>query len=420
MKIGLKKLANRVLFSGCLLGLMATKLHAEDWTEYRGPTHDAVSNETIAPWTSDPKVLWKVKMGEGFGTYAVAGKQAFLTCEAGGKEVCQALDVNTGDKLWTTPLGQTIFEKSGGNGPRSTPAVDGDYVYMLGTYMTIACMNKSDGKIVWGHDLTSEYKSEGNKTGGIKQWGNSASPVIDGDLVFVMGAAPNCAFMAFHKKTGKGVWATGNEKLTHATPTIATIHGIRQIIFFVQSGLVSCDVASGKELWRYAFPFNTSTAISPIVFEDVVYCSAGYDVGGGACKVSKSGNGLSAKELWRTKGKNVNHWSTPVCKDGYLYGLFGFKQFKTEPLKCVDIRTGKEIWSQDGFGQGGVQLVGDKLVVLGDQGQIVMAAASPDGYKELARTQPFEGKCWNMPVVSGGKLFARSTKEAVCLDVSGK
>ena len=420
MKLGLQKLAGRVLLSGCLLGSLAANVLAEDWTEYRGPTHDSVSKETIAPWTSEPKLLWKVKMGEGFGTYAVVGNQAFLTCETGGKEACIALDVKTGATLWTTPLGKTIFEKQGGNGPRSTPAVDGDLVYVLGTYMTIACMNKSDGKMVWGHDFTAEYKSEGNTTSGIKAWGSAASPVIDGDLIFVVSGAPKGSLMAFNKKTGKGVWATGNEKLTHASPAIATIHGIRQVIFFVQSGLVSCDVATGKELWRYAFPFSISTAASPIVFEDIVYCSAGYGVGAGAAKISKAGNGLAATELWRTKGQNINHWSTPVCKDGYLYGLYGFKEYGTEPLKCLDIRTGKVLWSHDGFGQGGAQLVGDKLIVQGDAGQIVMVQASPEGYKELGRTKPFDGKCWNMPVVSGGKLFARTTKEAACLDVSGK
>jgi hypothetical protein len=226
--------------------------------------------------------------------------------------------------------------------------------------------------------------------------------------------------MAFNKNTGAIAWAVGNEKLTHATPAIATIHGVRQVIFFVQSGLVSCETTTGKELWRYPFKFSTSTAASPIVSDDIVYCSAGYGVGAGACRVAKNGDGFKATEIWRTPGNNINHWSTPVCKDGYLYGLYGFKQFATEPLKCVEIATGKVVWSQDGFGQGGVQLVSDHLVIQGDQGQIVLADASPKGYNEVGKTQPLHGKCWNMPVVSDGRLYARSTTEAVCLDVSSK
>jgi len=245
--------------------------------------------------------------------------------------------------------------------------------------------------------------------------------VIDGDLVYCVGGGPGKALMAFDKKTGKPAWYHGDDKLTHATPTVATIQGVRQVIFFTQSGLVSCNATTGREVWRYAFPFKTSTAASPIVYQDVVYCSAGYGVGSGAAKIVKSGDGFRATELWRKEGNVLaNHWSSAVCKDGYLYGMFGFKEFATEPLKCVEIATGKEVWSEKGFGQGGLSLVGDKLVCQGDAGQIVLAEASPKGYHELAKVQPFEGKCWNLPVVSDGKLFARSTKEIVCLDVSGK
>ncbi len=395
---------------------------AGEWPEYRGPNHDCVSAEKVSPWTGDPKVLWKIKMGPGFGTYAVVGGSAYVFCEDAGRETCVSLDIKTGKANWTSPIDKTIHERSGGDGPRTTPAVDGDHVYVLGTYLKLACLNAANGKVVWGHDLNAEFQGQ-SATGGIKQWGNAASPVIDGDLIFVVGGGPGKSLIAFEKKTGRLAWAHGDEKLTHATPTIATIHGIRQVIFFTQSGLVSCETTSGKELWRYAFPFSTSTAASPVVSDDIVYCSAGYGVGGGAARISKEGDKLVATQIWRDKGI-INHWSSAVCKDGYLYGLFGFKQFGTEPLKCVEIATGKIIWSQDGFGQGGVLRVGDHLLVQGDKGQIVMVDASPTAYKELSRTEPFDmgpkDKCWNMPVVSDGKLFARSTSQAVCLDVSGK
>ena len=392
---------------------------AGEWPEYRGPTHDCVSTETLTAWKGDPKVLWKIKMGPGFGSYAVAGGKAFVFCEDGGQEKCVSLDVKTGKAFWATPIDKTIHENSGGNGPRSTPAVDGDQVFVISTYLKLICLNAATGKPIWGHDIDKEFQGQ-SRTDGIDKWGNSASPVLDGDLVFLVGGGRDRSMMALDKKTGRVAWAHGNEKLTHATPALATIQGVRQVIFFTQSGLVACETISGKELWRYAFPFSTSTAASPVVFEDIVYCSAGYGVGGGACRISKNGDQLKATEIWRTEKKNVNHWSTPVCKDGYLYGLFGFKQFASEPLKCVDIKTGKEMWSHDGFGQGGVQLVGDHLVVQGDGGQIVMVDASPKEYNEVGRTQALAGKCWNMPVVSDGKLYARSTTEAVCLDVSGK
>jgi outer membrane protein assembly factor BamB len=201
----------------------------------------------------------------------------------------------------------------------------------------------------------------------------------------------------------------------------ATILGVRQIIFFTQKGLVSVLPGNGKVLWRHPFRFNVSTASSPIVSGDIVYCSAGYGVGGGACKISKTAAGFAAHELWRHEGGTVNHWTTPVCKDGYLYGLFGFKEFGMAPLNCIEIATGKEVWSQPGFGSGGgTILVDGHVLVQGDKGPLVLVEATPAGYKEVARAQPLGGKCWTMAVVSNGRIYARNTKEGVCLDVSAK
>jgi outer membrane protein assembly factor BamB len=397
---------------------------AADWTEYHGPKHDSSSTETIAAFSTEgPRELWRIKMGEGFGTYVAAGGKAYLTCEDGGIEKCVALDAATGKPLWTTPMdNRTIHESQGGNGPRSTPAIDGDRIYVLGTYLKLLCLDAKSGKPIWGHDIDKEYHGQ-SAEGSIGKWGNAASPVLDGDLVFIVGGGSGKSLMAFDKKSGKVAWAHGDEKLTHATPTIATIQGIRQVIFYTQSGLVACETIGGKELWRFPVPFKVSSAASPVVYQDVVYCAAAYGVGGAACEIIKSDKGLAAKELWRNKDMQ-NHWSTPVCKDGYVYGLYGWRALGTAPLKCVDIKTGKQFWSHDGFGQGGIQLVGDRLVVLGDAGQLVVVEASPDGYKELSRAQPLHGKCWNMPVVSEGRLFARSSDpgkgEAVCLDVSQK
>ena len=122
-----------------------------------------------------------------------------------------------------------------------------------------------------------------------------------------------------------------------------------RLFFFTQKGLAALDVKDGKVLWRQDYSYKTSTAASPIVWQDIVYCSAGYGVGAGAFKISKTGFEFSSAQIWRTEGKNINHWSTPVCKDGYLYGLFGFKEYGKCPVACVDIRTGEMKWKQEGF-----------------------------------------------------------------------
>ena len=193
---------------------------------------------------------------------------------------------------------------------------------------------------------------------------------------------------------------------------------MRQIVFFTQEGLVSADAGTGDVLWRYDYRFNVSTAASPIVAGDLVYCSAGYGVGAGLVRIEKQGDSFSANEVWRKRNKLVNHWSTPVHKDGYHYGMFSFKKYGEGPLKCVRLSDGEIMWEKEGFGPGNVVLVRGHLVALGDAGQLVVVEATPNAYREVARADVVGGKCWSTPAVIDDRIYVRSTTEAICLDVS--
>ena len=183
---------------------------------------------------------------------------------------------------------------------------------------------------------------------------------------------------------------------------------------------MSVKPGDGSLLWRHPFRYRTSSAASPVVSGDIVYCAAGYDVGAGAVRISRQGAAMAATELWRSTGNQpvANHWSTPVVHDGHLYGMFSFKEYGSGPLKCVEIGTGKVLWEQSGFGAGNVILAGKQVVALADDGQLVLVEASPKGYTELARAKVVGGKCWSTPVLDAGRLYVRSTTEAVALDVA--
>jgi outer membrane protein assembly factor BamB len=407
-------------------------MHAVDWPQYRGPSGDGKSPEKIVLPTGStaPKQLWKVPSDSGFSSFAVAGGRAFTLslkdAEGAKQESVVAYDAKTGKELWFAPLNVPNFGNDGGNsgtadnkggdGPRSTPTTDGSKVYVMSSELVLRAFDAATGKVAWSHDLMKEFAGR-NIT-----WKNAASPLLEGGLLYVAGGGPGQSLIAFNPQNGSVAWKVLDEKMTHATPVAATILGQRQIIFFLQSGLVSVEPKTGRELWRYAFDYKTSTAASPVVDGDIVYCSAGYNVGAGAVRISKEGLNYKATEIYRfrTNKPLANHWSTPVVKDGYLYGMFQFKEYGNGPIKCVDIKTGAVKWEQPGFGPGQVILIGDRVLALADNGELVVFEAKPDAFHQISRAKVLDGKCWTTPIVSNGLIFARSTKEAVCLDATGK
>jgi outer membrane protein assembly factor BamB len=408
------------------LALASFTANADDWTQYRGPNNDGSSSEKLPTknFGKQPRALWKTDAYPlGFSSFVTEGNTAFTVCARGGKEVLVAVNANNGKQLWSFNIGDTDYgngggnagarNNSGGDGPRSTPSVVDGKVYATSANMGLYCLDAKSGKQLWSHDLLKEFNGVNIK------WENAASPLIDGDLVFMAGGGKGQALLAFNKNSGKVAWKTGDDVMTHSTPVVASIHGVRQVIFFTQPGLVGCDVKTGKVLWRYDFNFAVSTAITPIVAGDIVYCSAGYGVGSAAVRI---GPGFKVDELWRIHGhKDVaNHWSTPVYKDGHLYGMFSFKKYGDGPLKCVELATGKVVWEKEGFGPGNCILIDGSLLALSDDGHVVLAEADSKAYREQSRFKAVSGKCWTTPILANGRIYVRSTTEAACFDVSGR
>ncbi len=422
--------AKHLALASLCLATICADASASDWPQYRGPNHDGSSPEKILhTWPAGGLAeVWKTPLADGFSSFAVADGKAFtlVTREVEGakQEVCLALDAKTGKEIWAMPLGIAKYDgggdsgaadNKGGDGPRSTPAYDHGKVYTYSSRMILKCFDAATGKELWASDIIKDHGGHNI------HWESAASPLIEGSLVFIAGGGSGEALLAFDKDDGHVVWKGQDDTMTQSSPVAATVLGERQIIFFTQSGLVSVVPKTGDVLWRYPFKYKTSTAISPVVSGDIVYCSAAYGVGAGACKIAKADGKFTAAELWTELGpasQIQSHWATPVSSGGYLYGLYGQAKFARAPLKCVEAATGKVLWSQDGFGPGGVTLVDGHIMVLSDAGDLVLVKAIPAAYTEEARSHILAGKCWNIAAVSDGKVYARSTKEGVCVKVS--
>ncbi|MCB9767193.1 MAG: PQQ-binding-like beta-propeller repeat protein [Candidatus Omnitrophica bacterium] len=405
--------------------------YSVDWEQYNGNDSTRTTPEKIDLSTlkgNQAKVLWKVPVRNGFSSFSTAGDKIFTLVtrkdqDGIERECCVALNANTGEEIWAQFLGFAKYDgggdsgtetNRGGDGARSTPSNDGERVYVYDSRMNLYCFDIEDGSVKWQKSIEKDY--DGREI----RWQSAASPLLMDYLCIVAGGGEGQTMLGFDKRNGSLMGAVGDDLMTHATPIRAKIHGIEQAIFFLQSGVTSVDVSDGQILWHFDFPYVTSTAASPVVAGDLVYCSAGYGVGAALHRIKKTDSGFEAEELWRAKNRLFNHWSTPVYKDGYLYGMFSFKDHGTGPLECVRLEDGEVIWSEAGFGPGNVIFTdgGNQLLALSDRGEIVVIDPNPESYKELARVDVLDGKCWSTPILANGKIYARSTTEAVCLDVS--
>lgn len=397
--------------------LTAHSVQAVNWDNFRGPGGDGISPEQgLTTWpASGPRLIWKSQVNNGFSTFSVHGGKAYTqvtrTMGDAEREVCLALDAATGAELWAVDIDRTDYDSGSGegDGPRSTPVYYEGRIFVLSSFLVLVALDANSGQELWRKDLANIYGGEAIT------WQNSASPVISDGLIFLNANGSPNTILALSVTDGSLVWKATKEPMTHATPVFATIHGIRQLIFLTQNGLLSLNPADGTQLWRYTFPYNTSTGASPVVCDDMVYCSAAYGVGAAVAKISLTDGKFSAQTLW--SNSQMNHWSTPVCYNGYLYGLYGNGAYNTAPLKCLEMASGVSRWSRSGFGLGGLILAEGKLIVQSDVGEIALVEASPTAYKELARFQAVDGKSWNAPALSNGRLYARSISEAACYEL---
>jgi outer membrane protein assembly factor BamB len=404
---------------------------AADWPQYRGPNHDGISFDRLnTEWTgSVTNPLWRVLVPNCLGSLTASGGRVFTQTrrpvQGTNMEVVVALAAGSGLELWSTPVDNALYPNGGvgfDDGPRSTPVVDGGSVFVLSSYHKLWRLNAMDGAVIWRKDLPALYGGE------VIPWQNAASPLIENGLIYINANCNTQTLLALRTSDGEPAWRSQDVAMTHATPVLATIHGVRQVIFATQDGLVSVDPLAGAPLWRaeYPIPYTICIGVSPVVDEDMVFATGAqvYGMESMALRVDLSDGVWTTTRLWATNNP-TSHWMTPVARQGFLYGQFGIQSFDSvnAQLKCVDLRTGVVKWSVNGFGRGATVLVDDYLVSLTERGQLVLVRPNPTAYTELARFTAIPNyfgdtnKCWNGPAVSDGRLFVRSTAYVAAFDL---
>lgn len=390
---------------------LSTTLLAEDWFRWRGPKLTGVSSET--KWKSDwpngeVKIAWKTKVGTGFSTMAVSNGLVYTMGNVDGLETVYAIDVNTGKTVWKHDYAHPLDPKFFEGGPCSTPTVDPatGAVYTLSRRGDVFCLDAKTGKVRWKKNVQKETDAA------IPDWGFSGAPLVLGSgLVLNVGEAG----MALDKKTGKTLWTTDPSEAGYSTPLPVTLTGgARAILLGSAKAYLAVDPSTGKEIWRHRW--NTRygvNAADPIMIGNQIFISSGYNKGSAMLQLDAKGQ---PTEIWKSKDLRTQ-MNPGVYHEGYVYGTDG-NAGNDATLNCIDWKTGDLKWSQKAIGTGGVTLADGKLIVLTSRGELIVAPASPNGFKPISRAQVIGGKCWTVPVLSHGRIYCRNAAgDLVCVDV---
>ena len=386
---------------------------AQDWPQFLGPDRTGVYRGPALSesWPAQgPKVVWSTPVGQGFSGPVVVQGRVILFHRMGAHEVVDAFDARTGAAQWRYAYATTYRDDFGfDEGPRAVPVVVNGIIYAFGAEGQLHAIDLAKGTKVWSIDTMSRF--------GVPKgfFGASGSPLVEGGRVMANVGGPKAGIVAFDAKTGHVLWATTTDGASYSSATGATIAGRRVAIFLTRAGIVGLDPATGQvqfqKPWRARQAASVNVA-TPVVVGNLLFVSAEYGPGAGVFDIT----GSMLKELWSSDEALSNHYSTSVHHEGILYGYHGRQEFGPS-FRAVELRTGKVRWSQEQFRAGSVMLAGDRLVILRESGELILAAASPDAFTPVARAQILPAVVRAYPALSDGFLYVRNEKTLVALDL---
>jgi outer membrane protein assembly factor BamB len=389
---------------------------AADWPQFLGPARNGVSTETglAATWPKKgPAVVWDRDVGEGFSGPVAVGDRVVLFHRVGDEEVVECLSAADGTTKWKKGYPTHYRDALGkGDGPRATPVVADGRVYTLGADGVLQCLKLEDGDKVWRKDLRKEYEIPRS------YFGVGSSPILEGGRLLVnVGGGNGAGVVAFAKDDGKELWKADDHEASYSSPVAADLAGKRTAVFLTREGLLALDPADGtirySKHWRSRMDASVNAA-SPVVVGDQIFLTACYGTGAVLLRAKKDG----VEEAWKNDASLSCHFDTPVYQDGFLYGFHGREDVEGGRLRCIDLKTGDVKWTADGFNTGSMILADGKLIILTEDGDLVLAKATPAKYEELARATVLQSPPVRAAIaLADGKLYGRDARKLVCWDL---
>jgi outer membrane protein assembly factor BamB len=397
-----------------ILALTATaQTSVSDWPQFLGPDRNGVYRGPALADTwpaGGPTVVWKKQVGPGFSGPAVAQGRVILFHRVSDREVVESLDPRTGATQWQYGYPTSYRDDFGfDEGPRAVPVIVHDVVYTFGAEGQLHAISLTTGKRIWSEDTMRRFSVAKGF------FGAGGSPLVDDGRVIANIGGRGAGIVAFDAKTGKVLWSVTDDEASYSSGVIATISGRRSAIFLTRAGIVGVDPATGQiqfqRRWRSRMSASVNAA-TPLIIGDLIFVSAEYGPGAAVLRV----DGSSLTELWASDDVLSNHYSTSVFRDGYLFGFHGRQEYGPS-FRSVEFRTGKVRWSEDRFKAGSVILAGDRLLIVREIGELILAPASPEGFRPIARAQVLPATVRAFPALADGRLYVRNEKTLVCLNL---
>lgn len=402
----------------CIALWMTASATAGDWPQILGPNRNGIAQgETIShAWgPAGPRRVWQYDLGSGLAGPAVADGKVIIFHRIGNEDVAEALDARTGAPIWKVSFPtRYVSTISNDNGPRCVPTVHAGHVYLMGAGGQLHCVALADGSKVWSRDCARDFRAPDG------YFGFGSSPIVAADrlLVNVGGASAEAGIVAFDLKTGRTLWQATSELASYSSPVAARIAGKDQVVFVTRYQTLGIDPATGRVWWKLPFGQRgpTVNAANPVVLGDDLFLTASYGIG---AVYARLGAG-EPQVVWANDNVLSAQYTTPIAHGGYLYGIDGRQDVGIASLRCIDLKTGKVVWSQDDFGKASLVLAGDKLLVQTTSGELRVVAASPEGYRLLASATVCGGESFALAALSDGYYYVRDGERLRCYDLRGK
>ncbi len=409
-------------------GVDLTTTTPDDFEQFPGPNGRMhVQHVELAKnWDANPpKLKWKQVIGAGWSTFAVVNGFAVTMEQRGPQELVTCYEVETGKLQWSHGVEARYDTILGGVGPRATPTIFAGRVYANGATGILRCLDGATGELIWQKDILAELDIAPVHDAKAILYGRSNSPLVYGNLVVVAGGANNAgdaaALIAFNNETGEVAWRGGHEQIGYATPVLATLDGIEQVVTVSESTVSGHDAADGHELWKFSWPGGSagdSNNSQPIPLpNNRLFVSKAYGVGAAVVEVKASAAGKwNVEEIWASSTVLKTKFTNVVIHEGYAYGL------SDGILQCVDVKNGESQWKKGRYHQGQVLGVGDVLLVMHEtKGDVAMVELSPAGYNQLGKFNALDStKVWNHLALYGNVLLVRDAQTMACWELPAK